>query len=127
MCSHVVENFGKILDEVEYVQTFKALKTRYDQLKDRDRGGILDGYVFIHNVLHTILFIDINIIIVVNFDFFTNFRVPSILRNSRYHRDQRQLEEEEEMWFNEEEEFEDGGDSVVPAHKIDTDLDSLGK
>ncbi|XP_026462673.1 serine/threonine-protein phosphatase 4 regulatory subunit 3-like [Ctenocephalides felis] len=96
LCSHVVENFGKILDEVEYVQTFKALKTRYDQLKDRDRGGILDG-------------------------------VPSILRNSRYHRDQRQLEEEEEMWFNEEEEFEDGGDSVVPAHKIDTDLDSLGK
>lgn len=47
LCSHVVENFGKILDEVEYVQTFKALKTRYDQLKDRDRGGILDGYAFL--------------------------------------------------------------------------------
>lgn len=42
LCSHVVENYGKILEDVEYVQTFKALKTRYDQhqdkLKERDRG-----------------------------------------------------------------------------------------
>lgn len=42
LCSHVVENYGKILDDVEYVQTFKTLKTRYDQhqdkLKERDRG-----------------------------------------------------------------------------------------
>ncbi|KAJ9596111.1 hypothetical protein L9F63_012695, partial [Diploptera punctata] len=41
LCSHVVENFGKVLDDIEYVQTFKALKMRYDQhqdkLKDRDR------------------------------------------------------------------------------------------
>jgi len=41
LCSHVVENFGKVLDDIEYVQTFKALKLRYDQhqdkLKDRDR------------------------------------------------------------------------------------------
>lgn len=56
--------------------------------------------------------------------------VPSILRNSRYRRDQRQLEEEEEMWFNDEEEF-DEGDSVVPgpdadilAKKLDSDLNS---
>lgn len=34
--------------------------------------------------------------------------VPSILRNSRYRRDQRQLDEEEELWFNEEEEFDEG-------------------
>lgn len=42
LCSHVVENYGKILEDVEYVQIFKALKTRYDQhqdkLKERDRG-----------------------------------------------------------------------------------------
>lgn len=46
LCSHVVENYGKILEDVEYVQTFKALKTRYDQhqdkLKERDRGEILE-------------------------------------------------------------------------------------
>lgn len=46
LCSHVVENYGKCLDEICYVQTFKALKLRYDQhqdkLKDRDRNT-LDG------------------------------------------------------------------------------------
>lgn len=42
LCSHIVENYGTILEDVEYVQTFKGLKTRYDQhqdkLKERDRG-----------------------------------------------------------------------------------------
>lgn len=49
------------------------------------------------------------------------FRMPSILRNnSRYRRDQRQPAEEEEMWFNEEDDFED-----VPADtKIAPDLDN---
>ncbi|CAH1953788.1 unnamed protein product [Acanthoscelides obtectus] len=83
LCSHVVENYGKCLDEICYVQTFKALKLRYDQhqdkLKDRERDrNSLDG-------------------------------VPSILRSSRYRRDQRQLEEEEEMWFNEDDDFEETG------------------
>ncbi|KAK9687406.1 Phosphatase 4 regulatory subunit 3 [Popillia japonica] len=56
LCSHVVENYGKCLDDICYVQTFKSLKSRYDQhqdkLKDRERNA-LEG-------------------------------VPSILRNSRY-------------------------------------------
>ncbi|XP_046750640.1 serine/threonine-protein phosphatase 4 regulatory subunit 3 isoform X2 [Diprion similis] len=90
LCSHVVENFSKELEAIDYVQTFKALKLRYEQhqdkLKDRDRGA-LDS-------------------------------VPSILRNSRYRRDQRQLDEEEEMWFNEEEDF-DEGEAVVPAAAAD--------
>jgi protein phosphatase-4 regulatory subunit 3 len=104
LCSHVVENYGKSLDNICYVQTFKALKLRYDQhqdkLKDRERNS-LDG-------------------------------VPSILRNSRYRRDQRQMEEEEEMWFNEDDDF-DEAESVLPStndiltKKIDTDLDSIGK
>lgn len=57
----------------------------------------------------------------------------SILRNSRYRRDQRQMDEEEEMWFNEDDDFDDN-EAVVPAaatdilaKKIDTDLDSIGK
>ncbi|KAE8738847.1 hypothetical protein FOCC_FOCC015679 [Frankliniella occidentalis] len=102
LCIHVVENFSKVLDDIDYVQTFKSLKMRYDQhldkIKDRDRPS-LDS-------------------------------VPSILRNSRYRRDQRQLEEEEELWFNDEEEF-DEGDSVVPGpdpdilgKKLDPDLNS---
>ncbi|XP_018915811.1 serine/threonine-protein phosphatase 4 regulatory subunit 3 isoform X2 [Bemisia tabaci] len=105
LCSHVVENYGKVLDEVDYVQTFKALKLKYnqnqDKLRDRDKTSI-----------------------------------DSVLRNSRFRRDQRQLEEEEEMWFNEEDEFEEG-EAVVPANasiasniiakKISSELDSLGK
>lgn len=47
--------------------------------------------------------------------------MPSILRNSsRYRRDTRQPPEEEEMWFNEEDDFED-----VPVEtKISSDLDN---
>lgn len=54
------------------------------------------------------------------------FSVPSILRNSRYRRDQRQMDEEEEMWFNEDDDFDDS-ESVLSASndiltkKIDTD------
>lgn len=104
--SHVVENYGKLLDDVEYVQTFKSLKLRYDQhqdrLKDRDRPTLESSICS---------------------------SVPSILRNSRYRRDQRQLEEEEEMWFNE----DDDSDEVIPfpneiiGKKMDTDLESIGK
>ncbi|XP_011312655.1 serine/threonine-protein phosphatase 4 regulatory subunit 3 [Fopius arisanus] len=90
LCSHVVENFSKELETIDYVQTFKALKMRYEQhqdkLKDRDRATLES--------------------------------VPSILRNSRYRRDQRQLDEDEEMWFNEEEDF-DEGEAVVPAAAAD--------
>lgn len=43
-----------------------------------------------------------------------NFSIPMI-RNIRYRRDQRQLEEEEEIWFNEEDDFSD----VVPTSKAD--------
>lgn len=47
LCTYVVENFSKIFDEIEYVQTFKHLKARYDQhqemLKERDK--ILDRFV----------------------------------------------------------------------------------
>lgn len=105
LCSHVIENYSKSFDDICYVQTFKALKQRYDQhqdkLKDRERNT-LDS-------------------------------VPSILRNSRYRRDQRQMDEEEEMWFNEDDDFDDN-EAVVPAattdiltKKLDPDLDSIGK
>lgn len=40
-----------------------------------------------------------------------------MIRNIRYRRDQRQLEEEEEIWFNEEDDFSD----VVPTSKTDID------
>lgn len=87
LCTHVVENFSPTLDKITYVQTFKALKMRYDQHQDRlkDRGGL------------------------------ENNGVPTILRqaNSRFRRDDRQLDEDEEMWFNDDEDFDDEGSSSV--------------
>lgn len=107
LMSHVVENYGKVLDEVDYVQTFKALRLRYnqhqDKLKDREKTS--------HNL----------------------DSVPSILRTGRLRREPRQLDEEEEMWFNEEDDF-DEGEAVVPAatsniinKKLNHEIDSIGK
>lgn len=45
---HIIEQYGKVLDAVEYVQTFKALRVRYEQhldkARERDRSS-LDGLV----------------------------------------------------------------------------------
>ncbi|KAL9891856.1 serine/threonine-protein phosphatase 4 regulatory subunit 3 [Glossina fuscipes] len=79
LCVYFVETFSKIFDEIEYVQTFKYLKNRYDQyqdrIKDRDKMSLDTG-------------------------------IP-IIRGGRFRRDQRQMEEEEEMWFNEDEDLEE--------------------
>lgn len=44
LCSYFVENFSKIFDDIQYVQTFKGLKTKYDQhqdrLKDKDKVNL---------------------------------------------------------------------------------------
>jgi len=81
LCSHVVENYSPTLDKITYVQTFKALKMRYDQHQDRlkDRGGLESN------------------------------GVSSILRqaNTRFRRDDRQMDEDEELWFNDDEDFEE--------------------
>ncbi|XP_055678038.1 serine/threonine-protein phosphatase 4 regulatory subunit 3 isoform X2 [Lutzomyia longipalpis] len=86
LCTYFVEKFGKVFEDIEYVQTFKSLKTKYDQHQERfkDRDKIMDS-------------------------------IPMI-RNIRHRRDQRQLEEEEEIWFNEDDDFSD-----VPASKTDLD------
>lgn len=44
----------------------------------------------------------------------------SNLRNSRYRRDPRQPPEEEEMWFNEEDDFED-----VPTSDLENNISKL--
>uniref|UniRef100_A0A7N4NVK7 Protein phosphatase 4 regulatory subunit 3B n=1 Tax=Sarcophilus harrisii TaxID=9305 RepID=A0A7N4NVK7_SARHA len=80
LTAHIVENFYKALESIEYVQTFKGLKTKYEQEKDRQSQKLNS--------------------------------VPSILRSNRFRRDARTLEEDEEMWFNEDEEEE--GEAVVP-------------
>ncbi|GAB6020627.1 Serine/threonine-protein phosphatase 4 regulatory subunit 3A, variant 2 [Chamberlinius hualienensis] len=100
LCVYVVENFSKAFERVDYVQTFKALKLRYEQHQDRlkDRPG--DG-------------------------------VSTILRANRFRRDPRDMDEEEEMWFNQ---YDDSDDSeaVVPvadvlSKKLDSEMDHIGK
>ena len=37
LSTHVVENFGQTVDKVLYVNTFKALRQKYEQQQDRLR------------------------------------------------------------------------------------------
>lgn len=78
LSTHIVENFGHIVDKVLYVNTFKALRQKYEQQQDRQKER---SQAPLENV-------------------------GSILRQGRFRRDPRQLEEEEEMWFNDDE-YED--------------------
>ncbi|XP_074643917.1 serine/threonine-protein phosphatase 4 regulatory subunit 3-like [Tubulanus polymorphus] len=99
LVNHIVENYYKSFENVDYVQTFKALKIRYEQQMDR-KDKPLDS-------------------------------VPSILRNNRYRRDARMLEDEEEMWFDQEEEMEDA-ETLVPMtdmlrSKLDNDFEHINK
>ncbi|KAF6105650.1 protein phosphatase 4 regulatory subunit 3B [Phyllostomus discolor] len=84
LTAHIVENFYKALESIEYVQTFKGLKTKYEQEKDRQNQKLNS--------------------------------VPSILRSNRFRRDAKALEEDEELWFNEDEE-EEGKAVVAPVEK----------
>jgi hypothetical protein len=51
------------------------------------------------------------------FCYYYYYRMLSNLRNSRYRRDPRQPAEEEEMWFNEEDDFED-----VPTSDLENNI-----
>ncbi|XP_021101959.1 serine/threonine-protein phosphatase 4 regulatory subunit 3B isoform X5 [Heterocephalus glaber] len=90
LTAHIVENFYKALESIEYVQTFKGLKTKYEQERDRQNQKLNS--------------------------------VPSILRSNRFRRDTKALEEDEEMWFNEDEE-EEGKSVVTPIEKSKTEDD----
>ncbi|XP_033734679.1 serine/threonine-protein phosphatase 4 regulatory subunit 3A-like isoform X2 [Pecten maximus] len=82
LCSHVVESHIKDLEVVTYVTTFKSLKMRYEQQQERLKEKA-------------------------SLD-----GTPSLLRNNRYRRDARTMDEEEEMWFDQDEETDDGDCTV---------------
>ena len=106
LCSHVVESFSPTLDKITYVQTFQALKVRYvvtalvrapythfvcryDQNQDRQRNSLESN------------------------------GMSSMMRqqtNNRFRRDDRQLDEDEELWFDNDEDFEeDSSGSAVSS------------
>ena len=54
--------------------------------------------------------------------------MPSILRSARYRRDARAMEEEEEMWFEQEDDLDDG-ETIIPMpdnlrRQLDSEFDS---
>lgn len=89
LVAHVMENYSHLLDQVNYVQTFRALRLRYEQNQDRVKERVGGD------------------------------SVPALLRNNRYRRDPRQLEEEEEMWFNDDDDMEDGDGVVPASNSSD--------
>ena len=52
------------------------------------------------------------------------FSTPSILRNNRLRRDTRALEEEEEMWFDNDDDFEDADNILPMADMLKTRVES---
>ncbi|XP_028278788.1 serine/threonine-protein phosphatase 4 regulatory subunit 3B isoform X1 [Parambassis ranga] len=84
LIAHIVDNFYKALESIEYVQTFKGLKGRYEQEKDRQSQ-----------------------------------------RLNRYRRDARSLDEDEELWFNDDDEDDDA--EAVEKRMEDDFPDSYGK
>uniref|UniRef100_A0A3Q3DH33 Serine/threonine-protein phosphatase 4 regulatory subunit 3 n=1 Tax=Hippocampus comes TaxID=109280 RepID=A0A3Q3DH33_HIPCM len=95
LTAHIIENYWKALEDVDYVQTFKGLKLRYEQQRERQDNPKLDS-------------------------------MRSILRNHRFRRDARTLEDEEEMWFNtDEEDLEDGEAVVRPSEKMKGEEDLM--
>uniref|UniRef100_A0A0L8HP72 Serine/threonine-protein phosphatase 4 regulatory subunit 3-like central domain-containing protein n=1 Tax=Octopus bimaculoides TaxID=37653 RepID=A0A0L8HP72_OCTBM len=101
LCTNIAENHIKDLENVNYVNTFKSLKHRYEQQQDRIREKSATE------------------------------SMPSILRNSRFRRDERALDEEEDMYFNQDDDLDDG-ESIVPMgdilkNKLDPDFDQISR
>uniref|UniRef100_A0A3Q2YXJ0 Serine/threonine-protein phosphatase 4 regulatory subunit 3 n=1 Tax=Hippocampus comes TaxID=109280 RepID=A0A3Q2YXJ0_HIPCM len=97
LIAHIVDNFYKALEPIEYVQTFKGLKGRYEQEKDRQSQKL------------------------------TRLAHQSILRqNVLYRREARSLDEDEELWFNEDED-DDEAEAVDKSRMEDDYSDGYGK
>lgn len=79
LCMHIIDNFGKKLEKVTYVRTFRGLKLQFEQHTDRIKDS--------SPTLHTVY-------------------------NNKYRRDPRELDEEEECWFERE---DDDVDDIDPA------------
>ncbi|XP_065563611.1 serine/threonine-protein phosphatase 4 regulatory subunit 3-like isoform X2 [Artemia franciscana] len=95
LCTYVVDTFGKQLESVNYVQTFRALRTKYEQHQDRLKDRSLDG------------------------------GVPPILRPSRFKRDPRQPEEDEELWFATDDDLEE--EPIGPGPTVQTILSPVSE
>lgn len=98
-----MDNFYKALESIEYVQTFKGLKGRYEQEKERQSRGL-------SRCPNTP-------------SFRANHCPDPVLTGERcsyrYRRDARSFEEDEDMWLNDDEEEEDVSDTGFEKSKSD--------
>ncbi|XP_078001272.1 serine/threonine-protein phosphatase 4 regulatory subunit 3-like isoform X2 [Glandiceps talaboti] len=111
LITYVIESHNDTFQDINYVQTFKVLKIKYDQQQDR----LSDKPALEKNP----------------FLFYSSVHQPAILHNSRFRRDARSLDDEEEIWFDQEDESEDG-EAIVPVSdmlktKMDAELDHISK
>lgn len=110
LIAHIVDNFYKALESIEYVQTFKGLKGRYEQEKDRQSQRIGRS-------------VEAEVPPRPPPPFCTSH---SSFASSRYRRDARSLDEDEELWFNDDDDDEEG--ETVEKSRIEDDFsDSYGK
>eukprot|EP00794_Sanderia_malayensis_P020324 gene20324-22323_t len=80
LCKYMVEDYLRFFDNVDYVQTFKGLKIKYDQEQDRLNDKAVDRNSN-HGIIHNMT-----------------------AGTARYKRDARDLDEDEEIWFDQDDE-----------------------
>jgi protein phosphatase-4 regulatory subunit 3 len=128
-----VEQHYKDFEDVTYVKTFKNLKQRYEQQQDRlkDKQPSLDKQVSKH-----FFSLCLDLLKCVN-------SMPAILRGgagpgSRFRRDPRSLDEDEEMYFDQEDDFEEAdgaadaiamsiSSDLLKKNKLDSDFDQISR
>lgn len=99
LCSHIVETYGAELEErIHYVQTFRSLRLKYNQaqekVKEKSSPNLLDSVSLLRN------------------------KMTTIHRTGRQHQEPRQMDQDEEIWFNEEDSFEDATGESSPPHAM---------
>uniref|UniRef100_A0A3B4Z5J1 Serine/threonine-protein phosphatase 4 regulatory subunit 3 n=1 Tax=Seriola lalandi dorsalis TaxID=1841481 RepID=A0A3B4Z5J1_SERLL len=98
LIAHIVDNFYKALESIEYVQTFKGLKGRYEQEKDRQSQRLNRSFALFPDTISS------------------HFSVENYARS---------LDEDEELWFNDDDDDDDG--EAVEKRMEDDFSDSYGK
>lgn len=93
LCVHIIDKFGKQLEKFDYVRTFKGLKHQFEQHNDRLRDTINSN------------------------------TPPHVLHNNKYRRDPREMDEEEECWFDrEDEEVDDIDPTIDDCYKFEANF-----
>ncbi|XP_055879984.1 serine/threonine-protein phosphatase 4 regulatory subunit 3A-like isoform X1 [Biomphalaria glabrata] len=140
LSTYIVETFQKDLEGIKYVKTFETLKIRYDQQRDRSR----DKHSFESSLKKVS---PIKLKKTSGKRKWSDFQVlpeiedadeensdrhaASIVRNNRFRRDARAPDEDEEMWFSQDDENEENDStpqvSELLKNKIDSDLEHIHK